>query len=234
MIMLNKLKKIYYVVLSVLTGLLLTIISFIMVFETYALSEAFYIEGFKAYEVKDIVNISEDDLEQVTHEMVTYLNDRSGDLHVMVTIDGVSTEYFNAKEQAHLTDIMNLIRHGREVLQLLKYMLLGLLVMHVSVPMSKRFNFFKYSVFWAIGFLAILGLSYFMDFNSAFIKFHEMLFYNDLWMLDITKDRLLQMMPLEFFMRFTRYWLLTVLGLEVLFMVLYFLLKRVAAKHSPE
>lgn len=229
----NQIKRTYFNCLALLTGILLALITFIMVFESYALSIPFYKAGFEAYAVKDIVHISEADLNHVTEEMVHYLNDRSGDLHVTVTIDGQETPYFNAKEQAHLTDIMNLIRHGRDILSLLKYMLLGLLLMHMSVPENRRFLFFKVTAIASLILLGAFGIMYFADFNWAFTKFHELLFYNDLWMLDPSKDRLLQMMPLGFFMRFTAYWLFTVLAFQIFYYGLYrFLAKKMMKRAS--
>jgi len=38
------------------------------------------------------------------------------------------------------------------------------------------------------------------DFTSAFIKFHEMFFSNDLWLLNPMTDRLIQMLPEGFFL----------------------------------
>ena len=38
-----------------------------------------------------------------------------------------------------------------------------------------------------------------VDFNAAFIKFHEIFFDNDLWLLDLRTDVLIQMFPEEFF-----------------------------------
>jgi|GEM_PF-1059336 len=228
----NHVKHTYFNILALLTGVLLAIITLAMVFESYALSIPFYEAGFAAYHVEDIVHISKDDLNRVTEEMVHYLDNRSGDLHVTVTIDGEETPYFNAKEQAHLSDIMNLIRHGRDMLALLKYMLLGLLLMHMSVPENRRFLFFKVTAITSLILLGLLGVMYFADFNWAFIKIHELLFYNDLWMLDPSKDRLLQMMPLGFFMRFTAYWLFTVLAFQVFYYALYHFLSKKMKKRA--
>jgi len=230
----NQIKHLYFNCLALFTGVLLALITFIMVFETYALSIPFYKAGFEAYDVKDIVHISESDLNHVTEEMVNYLNNRSGDLHVTVNIEGVETPYFNAKEQAHLTDIMNLIRHGRDILSLLKYMLLGLLLMHMSVPENRRFIFFKVTAIASLILLGVLGIMYVADFNWAFTKFHEILFYNDLWMLDPSKDRLLQMMPIGFFMRFTVYWLVTVLAFQLFYYGLYHLLTKKMKKRARQ
>ena len=47
--------------------------------------------------------------------------------------------------------------------------------------------------------LLILGLIISTDFTRYFILFHEIFFTNDLWMLDPTTDRLINMVPEGFF-----------------------------------
>jgi integral membrane protein (TIGR01906 family) len=199
-----------------------------MLFEGFAFNESFYLAGFQKYQVQDIVHISDDDMAKVTHALVSYIDNASGDLHVTVTIDGNEVPYFNAKEQAHLTDIMNLVRHARKLLKQLKTAFFALLVLNiVFLKGMARYRFLPISVAAALLSLLSLGAMYFMDFNWAFIKFHEMLFYNDLWLLDPAKDRLLQMMPLAFFMRFTAFWLTSVAALQLIYLFAYRMLKQI-------
>ncbi|MDK2865956.1 MAG: hypothetical protein PWP51_104 [Clostridiales bacterium] len=220
-------KRILLYLLSTVTGILLTIVTFMILFEGFALNESFFITGFQTYNVQDIVHISDEDLVRVTHALVAYIDDASGDLHVKVTIDGSEVEYFNAKEQAHLTDIMNLIRHARKLLTQLKTAFFATLILNIIFLKGKaRYRFLPISVAAALLSLASLGVMYFMDFNWAFVKFHEMLFYNDLWLLNPSKDRLLQMMPLEFFMRFTMFWLASVAAVQLIYLFAYRMLKR--------
>ena len=51
-----------------------------------------------------------------------------------------------------------------------------------------------------IGALILLGIaSYvFFDFDSAWTQFHEIVFANDFWLLDPSRDRLIQMYPEQF------------------------------------
>ena len=219
--------QIYARTLSIFTGMLLTILTLLMLFEGFAFNIPFYISGFEAYNVADIVNISNDSLKIVTADLVNYIDDGSGDLNVKVEIDGVMTPYFNIKEQAHLTDIRHLVRRARNMLATLKTIFFVALALNVLFLKGiRKYVFLKYSVFATIATLLVLSLMYFMDFSWAFTQFHLILFYNNLWLLDPSKDRLLQMMPLEFFMRFTMFWLFSVAAMQLIYLSAYRILKK--------
>jgi len=53
-------------------------------------------------------------------------------------------------------------------------------------------------LFFAV--IASIGFFAFLDFNRAFTIFHELLFTNDLWLLNPETDIMIQMLPLDFFM----------------------------------
>lgn len=52
-----------------------------------------------------------------------------------------------------------------------------------------------------MGILALWGL---IHFDSLFYAFHLVAFRNDLWLLDPTRDLLIQLMPTPFFMDYAR------------------------------
>lgn len=213
--------------LSLITGGLLTLLTLLMLFEGFAFNIPFYIAGFNAYEVNDIVGISQEDMAKVTEELVHYIDDGSGDLNITVTIDGESVQYFNTKEQVHLTDIRYLVRDARALLNTLKTAFFILLALNILLLKGMaRYRFLKHTVFFAFGTLILLFILYLADFSWAFTKFHEILFYNDLWLLNPNTDRLLQMMPLEFFMRFTVFWLFSVAAMQVIYLSVYRIMKR--------
>ncbi|MGO1372277.1 MAG: lipoprotein intramolecular transacylase Lit, partial [Senegalia sp. (in: firmicutes)] len=47
--------------------------------------------------------------------------------------------------------------------------------------------------------MSIFGIAISIDFNKYFTIFHEILFTNDLWLLNPKTDILIQMLPLDFF-----------------------------------
>ena len=211
-------------ILTITLGILISVLTYLYVFEAYAFNDAFYIKHFKALKVNEIVGISTTDLEKVTSELIDYINTGKGDLHVTATIEGNEIEYFNAKEQAHLNDIKNLIRKARKVRTNILGITLVVLLLCLY-RMRKTISRLSYvlltTVISSLVTLLILGILYVSDFDMAFRKFHELLFYNDLWLLNPAKDRLLQMMPLEFFMTFTIYCLGTIFIINAIFLLLY-------------
>lgn len=77
-------------------------------------------------------------------------------------------------------------------------------------------NALKIAVKTAIIGLASLSLLGLIDFDWAFVKFHEIFFNNDLWLLDPRTDRLIQLMPIQFFINFVIHWLLMVFLLHTM------------------
>jgi len=65
-----------------------------------------------------------------------------------------------------------------------------------------------------IGLLAILATLIFTGFDSAFYKFHQLMFTNDLWILNEANDRLLQMYPIDFW-----YWVTLRLAVATTFLI---------------
>lgn len=215
-------------ILIIIIGILISVLTYLYVFEAYAFNDSFYIKHFKALKVNEIVGISTTDLEKVTSELVAYIDTGTGDLHVTATIKGTIIEYFNAKEQAHLNDIKNLIRDARKIRNnILKITLaLGLLALYrMRQTMSRLSQILLSTVISSFITLIILVILYLSDFDMAFRRFHELLFYNDLWLLNPAKDRLLQMMPLEFFMTFTVYCLGTLFLINAVFLFVYLMLQ---------
>ncbi|GAU77978.1 TIGR01906 family membrane protein [Fusibacter sp. 3D3] len=214
--------------LIILIGILISVLTYLYVFEAYAFNDSFYTKHFNALKVNEIVGISTTDLEKVTYELVTYINTGAGDIHVTATLDGKEIEYFNAKEQAHLNDIKNLIRKARKIRNILLGITgtLGVLALYRMRKTWVRFSQILLSTFISSFItLIILGILYQSDFDMAFRKFHELLFYNDLWLLNPAKDRLLQMMPLEFFMIFTVYCLGTLFLINAGFLLIYLVIQ---------
>ncbi|HSN67432.1 MAG TPA: DUF1461 domain-containing protein, partial [Fusibacter sp.] len=91
---------------------------------------------------------------------------------------------------------------------------------------------FQAAVFASLIALGTLIALYFIDFDWAFRKFHEIFFTNDLWLLDPKTDRLIQMMPLEFFIDFTKQWLSKVFLIFLLFITVGFIVPRLKRRKS--
>lgn len=221
-----------------LIGLILSINSFLLPFEAKAFDAAYYVDAFKALNVKETIGISESALERVTYALVDYIDDGSGDIARNEVVNGQEVTFYNEKEQHHLEDIRLLAITARQThiyLNLLMTILAVtlLLITTRETPRERLLLFLKTFKSAAItSMLALIGLGslYFIDFDWAFRRFHEIFFTNDLWLLDPRTDRLIQLMPLDFFIQFTARWLITTLFINLLFMVIGFILPKIIHK----
>ncbi len=205
-------------ILPVLTGIVLSITAFLIVLELLALSPSFYNSGFQKYSE---LRLSDSDFTLASDRIVDYINGQTEDIQFHVTIDGASVQLLNDKEITHLTDIRGIAAAYKNIVHLLEIILVVLIVLQSALNKKNPLKPFLFSAITAIVLLIGLAILYQVDFQGAFFKLHELLFTNDLWLLDPRTDRLIQMMPLDFFKRFTLYWIGITVGLHALLLVLY-------------
>lgn len=221
--------------LSLFLGIALSINVFLIAFEFLAFNAAYYRSEFDTLDVAESIGISSDYLHHVSDSLVHYIDDGSGNLMQTVMIDGKPTVFFNAKERQHLEDIRLLVIAFRRFLFVIQVaILVGLLFLYYGSGKNliELIAPLKIAFWTAIALLLFLLSLYFIDFDWAFRRFHEIFFNNDLWLLNPATDRLIQMMPLDFFIRFTKHWLLIAGTVHLLMLGAYQLLKRLFTPHD--
>ena len=62
--------------------------------------------------LKDLPEMTMEDLLYVTDEMMAYLRDNREDLHIFTTMGGEYREFFNEREIAHMVDVKELFIGG--------------------------------------------------------------------------------------------------------------------------
>jgi integral membrane protein (TIGR01906 family) len=112
--------------------------------------------------------------------------------------------FYNEKEKMHLQDVKDLLNK----LSLLFYISLIFSLSFLIYFIYKReykliFNSFFIASLSVI-IIIFISLLIFVNFDKFFIKFHEIFFSNDLWLLNPEKDNLINMFPLQFFYDITR------------------------------
>ncbi len=108
----------------------------------------------------------------------------------------VESDFFNSKEREHLRDVRMIF------LIIDALLIISILSLFISSYILKKKEFLDGLMkggYISLGFVVILGLISFLDFNFIFIKFHEIVFTNNLWMLDPNKDNLIRLLPQEIF-----------------------------------
>lgn len=173
------------------------------------------------------IPVSEDDLMDVTKQLINYMDSKREDLVVITTIDGEEKEFFNQREKDHMVDVRNLITSGKK----LRIILIGVVAILLAflkwlkVPIVKVIS--KSSVFTIAAITVgggILGYIISRNFTEAFEVFHEILFTNTLWVLDYTTDRLINMVPEVFFINMAIKIGITFFSMTLLFFIISLIL----------
>lgn len=179
----------------------------------------FYREQYEKLEVAKEVQMEIDDLMEVTDEMLLYLQDKREDLVVETTIAGQKREFFNTREKLHMEDVKGLNLASVRVgwVCLLLFVVFGVpftlwmvhdyrkadadtkeatLGAHLLKIYRRTFIFAILFLLLVVGIGAVVVAS---DFTHYWTVFHEIVFTNDLWLLDPNTDLLINIVPEEFF-----------------------------------
>ena len=108
----------------------------------------------------------------------------------------IKGDYFNSKEKLHLKDV-------KELFDIVKFIILtSLLVLVLSYWYLRKkifFNSVKVGCLILLIFILVLLLFSFFDFTKLFFGFHELVFTNDLWLLNPETDNLINLLPEKIF-----------------------------------
>lgn len=186
-------------VISVLLAILIPFILFIASITALSQIPFFYSHGFDKLGTVENAGIDVKSKE-IADMMVDYITGNREEFQMEADVNGIKRELFNPKEQKHMEDVRQLIHLGNKI------SIIGLIAavfLYIFLYMKYKNSLrtaYKISISIFVFFLAAMALISFIDFNEGFTIFHELLFTNDLWLLDPKQDILIILMPLEFFM----------------------------------
>jgi len=140
--------------------------------------------------------------------------------------DKEQLNYFTIDEQTHLLDVKNKIKTTKTIL-ILSWLTLIFIISFLTYKKQYKFlgKFLTQSSLLTLALIVTLTLMTLLNFEQAFIKFHEILFTNNLWLLPPTSE-LLQLFPTTFFINFTKRILLTTTLISIALLGLGYYLKR--------
>lgn len=186
--------------LSIVTVLAVVLVQFV------AFDANWYKSEFEKYGIYDELNMETGELGKVTDTMLDYLQGDAETLEVTAIVDGETREFFNDREKEHMADVKGLFDKLLTVRNaaLFLFMICGI---YYLFAMRAGMRLFDYTpipcaivgVLLVIAMAAVLIMSK-TNFTGAFTSFHEMLFANDLWLLNPETDLLIRMLPEGFFM----------------------------------
>lgn len=187
-------------ILPILWSLALLLVVFITVIDFYAFRKPYYEHMYELNGTAESLAISESDLTKATDGLLDYLRDDRDNLDISVTIAGEEVAMYNEREISHMVDVKDLYQGAilvRNVsLVVLVITTAWLFLSGLSYSLVNGFTKTISTVGFILGLVVFYAL---LDFNGFWNAFHKVFFSNDLWLLDPRVDRLITMVPLNFF-----------------------------------
>lgn len=194
--------RVLYFIFGSIFVIMLILVLLLTNVQLIAFDKSYYDAQYEKFEVAQDIGISKPDLMTATGYMLDYLNDKRDDLNFQMPIKGVQQEFFSERDKLHMIDVKNLFVGGK----LIRNIAFWYCILFAGAAAYKLKNrsrsFSKLFIFaFAAGIVPIILLVILMniDFYKYFTIFHEIFFNNDLWQLDLKKDRLINMYPEAFF-----------------------------------
>ena len=151
--------------------------------------------------IAEHIGISDEELADLTHFTLIYLNDPQASLDRQMVIKGEMREVFTDDEKLHMEDVRRLNLAANYICIVSGIFSLIVLIMVIRNRDLDTFYFYFKKVLLYLGVVfGILGAWVFIDFDSFWTFFHHIFFAgNELWLLDLRTDILIMIVPPEFF-----------------------------------
>ena len=148
--------------------------------------------------------LSDFDLKNLCYELMKYISLRLPFLETKVTINGVLTDFYSIRSKIHMGDVRNLIMYFRNgcfiSIIICIYSLFKIInIENVIIKLKNAYIKTLIATFIFIFFIVVFAC---LNFNLFFTKFHEVLFTNDLWLLDPNTDYIICLLPEQLFMTY--------------------------------
>lgn len=166
-------------------------------------SDTGYLEGgIRRHDAAQTTGIALNELDYAVGAIVRYFEDDAETLRILVFADGQEIALFSEDETLHMEDVKGLMRtifRANEVA-------LGFVLAYVAATVlwagERSGRRLAKEALAAVGVGALVGVAVgivaLVGFDSAWEQLHEVIFPNDLWLLDPRTDRLIQMFPEAF------------------------------------
>ena len=148
------------------------------------------------------VGIARDEQILINGDLAAYLTGKTDSLDRPVTLRGERVPGpFNEREKSHMRDVKRLFQLGlkaRVATLMAAAALMGAGLLLGRRRARRRGALLALCLVTAAGVIAAL-LLWRADFDALFIRFHQLVFTNDLWLLDPATDAMIRMLPEPFF-----------------------------------
>lgn len=191
---------------KIILSILIPIILIFIFSMAIGFSKNYYLYEFNRIKPENELNIDPKFIRYAAQVIAEYLSEKRDNLEV----PGFKN-FFNEREIEHMKDVKNIFRY-LIYLTIIIGVLIFVLIKKQDLPNIFHFSFIPIIIF--------LILYIFIPFDKLFIDFHLILFKNDLWLLNPETDRLIVLLPEEFFIRaFQKILIFTSLSLIFLYSI---------------
>jgi integral membrane protein (TIGR01906 family) len=208
------------------------IANFATAIQLVAFDRGFFESFYQSNQTAEKLDMSFDDLMRATDHLLAYITGEKDDLELTVNVNNQPVMMYNQREIDHMVDVRDLFA-TLVVVQIISYLvfllsILGSYLMNREKLKTVLFESSKLAVYVFGGAIGLITLFALVDFNWFWRVFHEVLFDNDLWLLNPLTDRMIVMVPLAFFKRLVAF----VIGTWLLSVLLWLLLTRFISKRK--
>ena len=165
----------------------------------------FYEREYKKYQVADSLNMTMDNIMDVTDQMMAYLIGKKAELSVITDVDGETQDFFNEQDRFHMGEVKDLFLGGLKIRNIMLVAVVLILIL-LAAQKAELIKLLPRAYFVTLGITGVitivLGGLFSSDFDKYFRIFHEIFFDNDQWMFDPATDYMIRMLPEGFFYDF--------------------------------
>jgi len=159
----------------------------------------FYERGFREHDAAATTGIALPELDRSAREIIAYFEDDATMLRIVVDNGGEEISLFNQQETEHMRDVKALLRLVFRLHEIALAVVLSCIAARYlwayERPLRQLALESLAGLALGLAVVGTIGAFAATGFDSAWDRFHHIAFSNDLWRLDPTTARLIQMFP---------------------------------------
>ena len=165
----------------------------------------FYSQQYQEIGADKSTGVNLEDLDEITTMLLDYLNDKRDNLNMQVEKWGQLKPVFDDRETSHMVDVKNLYAFFEKTMYI-TFVVSATILIYLFKKDGKT-QFFASAIKGYLSALVItvilcviFATAFTVGFNSFWTLFHEVMFTNDLWLLDPRVSTMINMYPLPFWL----------------------------------
>ena len=175
---------------NIFLSILLIVFLLLLFAIVFGFSKNFYLREFSLYHPEKTLNINSKFVRYAGQVIPEYLMGKRDNLQ----IPGFKN-FFNEREIKHMDDVKRIFKWVK-IISVLSLITFLIFLKADGIPLVLLYSLILIAI--------ILFIFLFLPFDLSFTKFHEILFNNELWLLNPETDRLIVLLPERFFIDATR------------------------------